>query len=341
MQKLQLSNGLNAVLLSDPDTPISSAALSIEAGSWMDGDHQGTAHFLEHMCFLGTKKYPNESEYERYIFDSNGTLNGYTANDHSLYYFSQLSPSRLNGALDRFARFFYEPLFNESCVQRERCAVDEEFRKNIESDQWRNLHVRKELADQRHPFAGFNTGNLETMKSIDRDYLLQWFQNNYSANLMNLVVVGRESPEDLRNMVDEYFAPIPNKNIQILPPQGRIFDSLANKTIWIQPIKNLKQLTVTWEIPYVYCNMLSKPASIVSELIGTECANSLLSFLKSKGLVEGLSSSHHILGGNNALFEISMTLTDKGLSNRDNVIAYVQDSIVKLEKSNLPKVTEF
>jgi insulysin len=81
--------------------------------------YEGTAHFLEHMLFLGTKKYPNEYDYERYISDSNGSLNGYTSNDHSMYYFSSLDPKHFHGALDRFSRFFYEPLFNPSCVERE------------------------------------------------------------------------------------------------------------------------------------------------------------------------------------------------------------------------------
>ncbi|KAJ3261754.1 hypothetical protein HK103_004705 [Boothiomyces macroporosus] len=162
MGKIRLSNGLNAVLISDKNTPITSAALSVDAGSWHDGRYEGTAHFLEHMLFLGTKKYPSESEYKRYISDANGSLNGYTANDHSLYYFQNVNPNKLVGALDRFSRFFYEPLFNENCVEREMIgkiglisAVDEEYKKNILSDGWRALHVRKELSNPDHPFGIF------------------------------------------------------------------------------------------------------------------------------------------------------------------------------------------
>jgi hypothetical protein len=39
LSKIQLKNGLNCVIISDPETPITSAALSIEAGSWMDGKY--------------------------------------------------------------------------------------------------------------------------------------------------------------------------------------------------------------------------------------------------------------------------------------------------------------
>ena len=50
--------------------------------------YEGIAHFLEHMLFLGTEKYPIENEYERYILDRNGHFNAYTASDHTAYYFT-------------------------------------------------------------------------------------------------------------------------------------------------------------------------------------------------------------------------------------------------------------
>lgn len=84
--------------------------------------------------------------------DAGGNLNAYTSSDHSLYYFDGITPDALSGALDRFSRFFYEPLFNDSCVERERNAVDQEYKRNIEEDGWRMVHVRKALANQNHPF---------------------------------------------------------------------------------------------------------------------------------------------------------------------------------------------
>ena len=54
-----LDNGLKVLLVSDPDFNNSAAALEVQVGSLMDPkDRQGLAHFLEHMLFLGNKKYP-------------------------------------------------------------------------------------------------------------------------------------------------------------------------------------------------------------------------------------------------------------------------------------------
>jgi len=65
---LTLGNKMEVLLISDPDTPKAAASLDVLVGS---GDNPpgraGLAHFLEHMLFLGTDKYPDAAEYERFI----------------------------------------------------------------------------------------------------------------------------------------------------------------------------------------------------------------------------------------------------------------------------------
>jgi len=58
------------------------------------------AHFLEHMLFLGTSKYPDESGYDKYLKQHAGMSNAYTDRDHTNYYFD-VSPDNFGQALDR------------------------------------------------------------------------------------------------------------------------------------------------------------------------------------------------------------------------------------------------
>ena len=65
---LSLSNDLQCLLISDQDAQKSAAALSVGVGSLMDPfEAQGLAHYLEHMLFMGTGKYPEENEYSNVI----------------------------------------------------------------------------------------------------------------------------------------------------------------------------------------------------------------------------------------------------------------------------------
>ena len=94
-------------------------------------DVPGLAHFLEHMLFLGTEKYPDENEYDKFLSQHGGACNAYTDNEHTNFYFD-VTPQHLEGALDRFAQFFLAPLFTETATDREMKAVDSENSKNLD-----------------------------------------------------------------------------------------------------------------------------------------------------------------------------------------------------------------
>lgn len=67
------------------------------------------------MLFMGSKKYPKEDEYRRYIEHHAGQCNAFTSYMDTNYMF-EISNDGLEGALDRFSNVFTEPLFDPSCV---------------------------------------------------------------------------------------------------------------------------------------------------------------------------------------------------------------------------------
>lgn len=187
--------------------------------------------------------------------------------------------------------------------------------------------------------AGFNTGNLETMKLIDQDTLKEWFRKNYSANQMHFALLGREPVEALAEKAAEAFSPIPNHNLPKLSTQGKqIFPKSLHGTLtWIEPIKNLKEMTLSWEIPYAFADQSTKPANLAAHILGYEGKNSLLSLLKKEELAEGLSAGKSHLGAENLMFEISVTLTEKGLANWRTVIQRIYEAISSLQSEQYPK----
>ena len=84
----ELSNGLKVLLISDLNTDKSADALDVRVGSGDDPENRdGLAHFLEHMLFLGTERYPEAGEYQAFIQQHGGSDNAYTMPDHTNYYF--------------------------------------------------------------------------------------------------------------------------------------------------------------------------------------------------------------------------------------------------------------
>ena len=99
---LLLSNGLKCLLMSDPDTDRSSASVNVKVGYMSDpAEFPGLAHFCEHMLFMGSKKYPLENHFQKFIADHAGFTNAFTEDDATCYYFS-VGTDHFKDALDMY-----------------------------------------------------------------------------------------------------------------------------------------------------------------------------------------------------------------------------------------------
>ncbi len=70
---VELPNKLDVILVSDPTIEMAAAAVSVSAGQLQDPTEvQGLAHFCEHMLFLGSEKFPTESDFDSFCAQSAG-----------------------------------------------------------------------------------------------------------------------------------------------------------------------------------------------------------------------------------------------------------------------------
>uniref|UniRef100_A0A667Z4I5 Insulin-degrading enzyme n=2 Tax=Myripristis murdjan TaxID=586833 RepID=A0A667Z4I5_9TELE len=335
---LEFTNGLKAVLISDPTTDKSSAALDVQIGSLSDPENiSGLAHFCEHMLFLGTEKYPKENEYSQFLSEHAGSSNAFTSGEHTNYYFD-VSHEHLQGALDRFAQFFLCPLFDESCKDREVNAVDSEHEKNLMNDAWRLFQLEKATGNPNHPFSKFGTGNkltLETRPSKDgidiRQELLKFHSTYYSSNLMGLCVLGRESLDELTSMVVKLFGAVENKSVPIPEfPEHPFQEEHLRQFYKVVPIKDIRNLYVTFPIPDLQKYYKSNPGHYLGHLIGHEGPGSLLSELKSKGWVNTLVGGQKEGARGFMFFIINVDLTEEGLLHVEDIIFHMFQYIQKL-----------
>ena len=113
---------------------MAAASMNVAIGSLQDPfERPGLAHFLEHMLFMGSKKYPDEKEYSEYISQHAGEDNAWTSEIDTNYFF-EIDPKYFENGLDRFAQFFISPLFDKDCLSREMKAVNSEHESSINSD---------------------------------------------------------------------------------------------------------------------------------------------------------------------------------------------------------------
>lgn len=322
---ITLKNKLEVMLISDPESDKASAALDVYVGSSSDPqEFLGLAHFLEHMLFLGTSKYPNPDEYQKFISKHGGSHNAFTSLSHTNYFFD-IQPEFLEDALDRFSQQFTAPLFNEEYVEREVNAVHSEYTAKVKDDGRRFFSAIKATLSENHPYSKFSVGNLKTLKDRPekslRDALLTFYDDHYSANRMKLVILGKEPLSRLKKWATDKFSNIPNKNIKASHITQPFFDAnILPAQLNVKPKMDTRSLTVAFPIPSSSPYKSAKPISYIANLIGHEGKGSLLSKLKDEGLVDSLSAGSEFDTQINTLFMIKMSLTKKGVDNYQEIL---------------------
>ncbi|UTA46811.1 insulinase family protein [Simiduia sp. 21SJ11W-1] len=337
---ITLPNALRVLLISDPQTEQAAAALQVAVGSAADPEgREGLAHFLEHMLFLGTEKYPEPDSYQAFISKSGGSHNAYTALDHTNYFFD-VRPEFLPEALDRFAEFFKSPLFLEAYVSREREAVNAEYLARIRDDGRRANAVLTQVTNPEHPASRFSVGNLNTLADRPgetvRAALLDFYAQQYSANRMALVVLGRESLDALQAQVVKQFAGVANSDRPVLISDAPLFlpDQLPKEVVY-KPIKQLRELRMIFPVPASGTYFREKPLTQLANMLGHEGRDSLLSALKREGLAEALWAGESDMGPHGSSFVISVALTEKGRGKRNAVKRWVFAAIDLIRKQGM------
>lgn len=335
-----LENKLKVLLIYDKNTDMSAAAMNVNVGYYNDpNDSQGIAHFLEHMLFMGTTKWPKENYYNEFINKSGGSTNAHTLEESTTYYFEVLNKYFFE-AINIFSNFFVEPLLSVNAVEREINAINSEYLKNDTIDIVRILSVLKEVtADKTHPYRNFGFGNKKTLlKDNIRGVLEDFYNKYYSSNIMDLVVLSNNSIADIETKIIEIFSKIPNKNIEIPCKINNLPFHLSDDkplSLKVVPIQDMDTLYIFFQIPNMDKYYKYKPVTYLLHLLGYKAKGSLHDILilgeystKVKCNVYESDTSFHLLG-------IYIELTKKGLENYEYIIDCVMEYI------NLIKDSEF
>ncbi len=324
-KSVTLPNKLEVLLISDVNTDKAAAALDVKVGSGSDPeDYEGLAHFLEHMLFLGTEKYPKAGSYQAFINKQGGSHNAYTSFDNTNYFFD-VNANALEPALDRFSQQFIAPTFTAKYVEREKNAVHSEYSAKLKDDSRLYFSAFKATINPENPYHNFSVGNLTTLSDRNgkttRDVLIEFYTKHYSANQMKLVVLGRESIPQLEKWVTNKFSKVPNNNAITPEFKAPLFiKGTLPSLLKMEPAMDKRSLSLVFPIPSTKSYYRDKPFHYLANLIGHEGKGSLFSSLKGEGLVESLSAGTGIDTGTEATFNLSYRLTKKGLKNWEAVI---------------------
>jgi secreted Zn-dependent insulinase-like peptidase len=315
--------------------------VAVEVGSYSDPDDAlGMAHFVEHMMFMGTKQHPEPGGFDNFLAANGAQIsNAATGSSSTTYAFS--TPHRaFKEGVKRFSEFFTDPLFDSKGAMKEMKAVNQEFQMHKDQDGYRQYMVSNQLTNKAHPQSRFSIGNQDTLVSVKNEQLLEWVQSHYSSNLIHVAIYTALNVSEIECLVAESLERVKNHHYirystKGIPSQNA---TLLNKVVHTKPQTETRQVSLKWALRDKFATLRdSRPDRQLSFVLGDEGPGSLTDRLKKKHYILGLSAGMSKNGRDNANYEIDLSLTEKGLEHRDEVIAVIFKTLHELLKAGVPK----
>lgn len=275
------------------DEKLAACALLVDVGSFTEPiKYPGLAHFLEHMIFMGSEKYPAENAFDAHIKKCGGFDNAHTECEETVYYF-EVSEKHLDSSMDYFSALFRGPLMKQEAMTRERDAVESEFQQTLHDDEARRDQLLAALATSDFPHGAFTWGNNKSLKeNIENDdelhkVLHEFRKKHYSAHRMIVCVQARLPIDELETLAIKHFSDIPSNNepgrdFSVFNYKQAFKEEFHNEVFFVKPVENVCKLELSWVLPPMAKLYKCKPDQFLSYLIGYEGEGSLCAYLRKK-----------------------------------------------------------
>ncbi|AMD20680.1 HDL064Cp [Eremothecium sinecaudum] len=266
---IQLSNGLVALLISDPSETLASCAVSVATGSHKDPvGIPGLAHLCEHMIMSsGSKKYPESNYLNQILTKNNGSQNAHTTGEQTSFHFEVPNTTSAESLVfdeivDILAASLKEPVFTETLINKEIYAIESEHVGNKTTLDKVLYHGTRLLANSEHPFHRFCTGNMITLTSMPKLHnmnlkaeLIRYFKENFVSENMVLCLKGSQSINQLAKLAQSTFGTVPagtanlGQGLKLKPWRRNSQPSPPNSPTISKSVNDMHKLKDTW-LPY-------------------------------------------------------------------------------------------
>jgi zinc protease len=204
-----LQNGLQVVVIPDHRTPVVTQMIWYKVGSADETPGKsGLAHFLEHLMFKGTAKHP-AGEFSQTVLKIGGNENAFTSTDYTGY-FQRVPRDQLARMMEFEADRMTGLILKDENVLPERDVVLEEFNMRVANNPDARLTEQMMAALYlNHPYGRPVIGWRQEIEKLDREDALAFYKRFYAPNNAILVIAGDIEANDVRPMVERFYAPIP------------------------------------------------------------------------------------------------------------------------------------
>ena len=206
----KLDNGQTVIIKEVHDNPIVTIDTWIKTGSINETEkNNGVAHFLEHLFFKGTTKYPT-GEFDKILESKGAITNAATSKDFTHYYIT-LPSNYFQIAMELHADMLLNPLIPRKELEKERKVVLEEISKNLDNPENQLYQNLVNAFYQNHPYKRKVIGEKEIIENISREEIMDFYNTWYNPSNMITVVVGDVNTASTIDLIKKNFDKKENK----------------------------------------------------------------------------------------------------------------------------------
>lgn len=220
-----LKNGLTLITVDMPHLDSVTTLIAVGAGSRYESQkNNGISHFLEHMFFKGSVKYPSAEQISN-IVDGIGAVNNAATSKEFTFYWIKSSAKHLELSTDLLSSMVKESLLSEEEIEREKGVIIEELRmyRDNPTRYVFDLYENLQFGDQ--PLGWDIGGSEKIIKSLTRNDFVDYIQSSYSPKNMVVVYAGK-LPKNIEKIAQKYFSELPDWST----PKFKPFKSLKQSS---------------------------------------------------------------------------------------------------------------
>lgn len=220
-ESARLDNGLKAEFVALPHLQSVTVSFFVRAGSRYETPlTSGVSHFLEHMLFRGTKKYPSAFELNRSIEELAGSLDASTHVDFTQFDLT-LPPEHVLEGMARLAEIVCFPIFDS--LSTEKKIIKEELLEELDEDgvQIDPDNVARRLLFPNHPLGFPIAGTVESVDRVLPETIQEHFERYYTAQNAALCVAGPIDVCEVSDAAQRHFGALPQGTRQLCSPPSR------------------------------------------------------------------------------------------------------------------------
>ena len=341
--KYVLPNGLQVLLKEIHTVPLISHWVWYRVGSRNEQPGQtGVSHWVEHMQFKGTEKFP-PGILDKAISRDGGYWNAMTYLDWTTY-FETLPAEHIQLALELEADRMIHSLYQEKEVESERTVIISELEGGKNHPLSRLYDAVQAKAFDLHPYRNEVIGSEEDLRAIQRDDLYHYYRRNYAPNNAVLAIAGDFDTEEMKGRIEAAFGDIPPYEMPVYP---------IEQDAPLQGVRNV-ELTGAGETAYLQVAYRA-PSGGTREFLALLLLDSILSgptslnlfsagiTNKTSRLYQKLIPAHQavsVRGSISAtidpyLYDITITLHPQ--SDHETVLASIDEEIKRLQEELVPE----